>query len=793
MLQTQDQQPAWRIRTPAGIALLSITATLLFVFGLRKLTNFDIWWHLAAGRYIIENRTIPRVDMFSFTRQGNPWIDLHWGFQILVQVIYSISGSTGLIILRILALFAAFGAVISVSRPMRNPLAVSAVFCLAILSANSNFLIRPIILTVMFLAFNLAILIRWQGRDTRLIYLLPVVQLLWVNIHSLFVLGLFTIYCFSAGAFIRRVIRLPWDMADEHDPGPRFKQMVWVAGLSTVICLLNPFHWQGLTFPFQLFLEVSGRYGAISRYTSEFAPPLSGDITSMHIRAFSLLLVLSAASFVLNYRRLKPEYLMTWIGFAYLALVGGRNLSVFAITAAPITVLNLTTFSSSIRHRLPLGLRKVMTYSMVLVTLAGAGWIIDLVVTDRYFARYRTCPFGLGIHWHHYPRGAAEFIAEHEIPGPGFNTFEDGGYLIHRLYPELQVFIDGRNEVSGSKFFNHYVNIITNPRDWENQTAHHKLNFALIKQNHSAYFPLLVWFATNPYYAMIYQDQASALFVPRRTPFHLLIRDLEIEFKDLDYQVPLVEIPEHMPGLWQRLTTKVKVPLAELAMARAYTYVDMPNQAMKYYTEVIKVAPDLAEAYQDLGAIMLDQGKLEPAEKYLEQAIKLDQKNTGALNSLAKLAENRADRFPAQSEQFLEQAEKHYRKALSAAPGSGELLNSLAMLYFKQGKLDLCIEYLERARKIKYFSEPERLDINQAHAYMALGHCEKALPFLDNAIELAPTNGKPYYLKGIALKARGQNAKAEQLFEKAALDPEFKQPPPALVQEMVNQCRPLGK
>lgn len=46
------------------------------------LTNFDIWWHLRAGKYILQNHQIPQQDIFSYTAAGRPWIDLHWLFQV---------------------------------------------------------------------------------------------------------------------------------------------------------------------------------------------------------------------------------------------------------------------------------------------------------------------------------------------------------------------------------------------------------------------------------------------------------------------------------------------------------------------------------------------------------------------------------------------------------------------------------------------------------------------------------------------------------------------------------------
>ena len=43
------------------------------------------------------------------------------------------------------------------------------------------------------------------------------------------------------------------------------------------------------------------------------------------------------------------------------------------------------------------------------------------------------------------PSGAADYLVEHHVTGPMFNTYEQGGYLIWRMWPQERVFIDGRS------------------------------------------------------------------------------------------------------------------------------------------------------------------------------------------------------------------------------------------------------------------------------------------------------------------------------------------------------------
>ena len=67
-------------------ARLATGALLLFsaLAGLFKVKSYDVFWHLASGRWIVEHGRIPRTDPFRFTSHGAPWVDHEWLFQVLL-------------------------------------------------------------------------------------------------------------------------------------------------------------------------------------------------------------------------------------------------------------------------------------------------------------------------------------------------------------------------------------------------------------------------------------------------------------------------------------------------------------------------------------------------------------------------------------------------------------------------------------------------------------------------------------------------------------------------------------
>ena len=75
--------------------LLTLLAAL---FGIKQLDNSDTWWHLASGRWMVENWSIPSQDVLSFTVPGHDWINLQWLFDLLMYAVYQV-GEAGALVL----------------------------------------------------------------------------------------------------------------------------------------------------------------------------------------------------------------------------------------------------------------------------------------------------------------------------------------------------------------------------------------------------------------------------------------------------------------------------------------------------------------------------------------------------------------------------------------------------------------------------------------------------------------------------------------------------------------------
>ena len=142
---------------------------LVFALCLTKIRNWDIWWHLKTGEWIVRHGMIPKSDFLTYTSSGAPWIDLHWGFQVLAWAIYHTLGGDGLILCKALLCLVTFFVLFRTYVPKRTMVFGLSLFFVTVLTVSQRLLVRPEALSMLFLAFTLKTLWDYcRGREKKL-------------------------------------------------------------------------------------------------------------------------------------------------------------------------------------------------------------------------------------------------------------------------------------------------------------------------------------------------------------------------------------------------------------------------------------------------------------------------------------------------------------------------------------------------------------------------------------------------------------------------------------------------
>lgn len=416
-------------RLPAYSLFFLVAASATF-----KISTYDIWWHLAYGRWIAGNGEVPRYDVFSFTAAGVERTDHEWGFQVLVYLLHQLGGSAALILAKAL-LIGVTAALVHrfVARETGlSPAAAALVLVPFVLAGHNRYVLRPDVVSLAFSVVLAAALFkrRREVPTLRDLWWIPPLFALWANLHGGLIVGLVMLLLCLAG----RLLELVWSrfraLSWASDGRPRASTLLALWLLALAAGLINPFFHRVYGVAFHITaLHESGTFRNL-----EWLPPQ----WPAHW-LYYLVLVLTATILGLHLRRPHWPAILNLAFVALISLQYVRNLAFFGLLAPIFLTAAIVPREASQlpawRERISRLLRAPL--AVAVLVLLGA----SLLVANPRFAN------GLGVDGRRLPVAAAEFLARARPPGQMFNTHAFGGYAIWRLYPQQRVFIDGRDDI----------------------------------------------------------------------------------------------------------------------------------------------------------------------------------------------------------------------------------------------------------------------------------------------------------------------------------------------------------
>lgn len=401
-----------------------------FVAGVFPIFESDLFWHLATGRWILEQGAVPRADPFRFTSAGAPWVDHEWLFQVVARGIESAAGLDGLIVARALAL-GGFALVLHLAA-RRAGLGAGLAGLVALgatLGVRPRFLVRPEIVTLFAIVALLTLLDRiGSRRDLRPRRLAPLVLLVvvWVQFHGEALLAPALAFLFlAAGARSR---------------GLGWRAVLGVPALLGAALLANPYGWRLLEVPLGIARAMRGLSAQNPEWMSAFEAP-----QPYLFGGFAVVATLALVARGERGRWPAPEWGVPAAFLAAVALSGVRHQALFYAAAAPFAARALAALGAVG----DLGARSARRLAWATTALAAlaALWCAFPPASGPLRARHGGLAWGTGLAPGRFPAHAAEVLGRHAELGPLYNEFAHGGYLLWRLFPPRQVFLDGRMEL----------------------------------------------------------------------------------------------------------------------------------------------------------------------------------------------------------------------------------------------------------------------------------------------------------------------------------------------------------
>jgi tetratricopeptide (TPR) repeat protein len=499
------------------LVLACIVLVYAFLAGLRTVADPDTGWQLATGRWVVQHHKVPSVDVLSYTVQKHPWI-YPVGAGVIFYLAFLMGGYT------LLSLIGAATCVATVALLLRrgNPLSAG----LAILAVPRIALRTPpradAFTAVLFAAF-LSLL--WENHQTgrARLWLLPLLMLVWVNVHFGFVAGLALMLAY-AGMELSETIQ---SEARRRAAMQRLRRASGWLLCTAVVTLVNPWGW-GI---YRALLLQTGAAGHQEVSLAEWrSVPLTWVAFSRALwwrdtrGGLYLLLAVAVVAAVVALFRAQWGAAVLLLAAIYPAVRHVRMAAVFScvvvIIGGSVLWQAMLRLSSHLR---PSRIRSWVAIGAValLASLAFAR-SFDLV-TNRYYcggdADYAT--FGAGLGWW-FPQGAVEFIRSKNLPGEIFNGYEAGGYLAWALGPQRRDYIDARDTLFGvERIKRDHLLLKTSPDSaiWRQEADQYHINtiiLSLAPYDRLAYVNLQDFCASRDWQP-VFLDEVSAVLV-RRTP-----------------------------------------------------------------------------------------------------------------------------------------------------------------------------------------------------------------------------------------------------------------------------------
>jgi hypothetical protein len=426
-----------RSRAASVVGMLGFAALFAALASAKGMDDPDFFWHVKAGELIVTTASLPSVDPFSFTWAGRQWIPHEWLGEAILFLVDRTGGWTALqLVWSFLAgtLVATIGITLVRRRVSAgSAIAAGVVGGLVILPYVT---LRPQIFSWLFIAALIAILLALTSTRRWLLLAIPVLFVVWVNVHGLWTVGIGILGIYVAATLLGRT------------PMSSSRGALLASSAAALVALIvTPNGLDGLLYPLRYVEGGDWGLGNISEWQS----PNFHDVLHWPLLAMLLALALTSAGSNPGWLRIA-----TWLGVAG---------ALYAFRMAPVAGV-LGTFSIGLalddltgwRQRLMLP-KFVSARRMAIV---GALLIGALVGWASYAARPHLLNADI------YPIEAVDQLQRTRPDARVFAHYGWGGYVIWALHDTGgRVFVDGRNDMYSQQILEDHSRIAAAEGDWD--------------------------------------------------------------------------------------------------------------------------------------------------------------------------------------------------------------------------------------------------------------------------------------------------------------------------------------
>ncbi len=677
----------------ASILFLAV----VFIRYAEPVKDGDIWFHMAYGRYMLENHTlVPDHAIYSWTPAVNSQIYCAWLPEIILYLLYTAGGVSAFFVLRYACILVFLGFALHFMKRNNaslNPLAWLTTLT-GVLMCQAAMDIKPEIFSFIFMTGTVwAWLMVRSSRESgwRYCYLIPLIMLLWVNSHGGFIFGLVFLALVSAGEIVNCSFS-PEERLDARTLRHFFFSML----LSFIVIFITPYGWE---YPAQLFHDLLlnsqaqvREFRTVGAYQSIFHPEAKGHhfIDYLVVSGSALVFLFWSA---MKKKRLNWSLIFANTGMIWLYTQFIRTTYFWGV---------LSVFSSlAIMGQAGISLRmkegKIQKYLGIFFIM------LCMFISGREV--YQSLCKPLSGFWINYysPIEEAEYIRT-RLPGYRLgNDYNCGTYLLWKLWPEQKVFIDARY-FPYKKWYHEYANFVygKDRRYKDDFLARYGCDVWCATYD----FPQLTYFVKSPDWRLVHYGPSACIFVrngldvPRdgkglfkspakvRTHQALKIIDFSISVGDLDNAVSLaggLKKSLICPGL------NKQIALSCIKLGDALSRKNRTDESIAFFEQALEVFP-LREAgvHNTLGSLYRNKGELDKALQEYGNALQIQPDYVPALHNMGVVYSQKGD---------LDRALTYLKKLSEIHPENPDNYYNISCIYARQRKTGESVAWLDRAVK----------------------------------------------------------------------------------------------
>jgi hypothetical protein len=469
----------WAVR---WILMLVLVYAASAVVTVRPVTDPDIWWQLRTGQWIVDHRTVPSTDPFSTYGSSQRWVAYSWLFDVAIYALHNALGFMGLTLYTVIGGLAVTSSllVLVMRFEYRVPRAI-AITALGIAAMAPVLMPRAYLFTVCFFIVEIYVLLdaRETGRRCWL-WLLPPLFAVWANLHIQFVYGLGVIALACVESFIALLRR-----GEQAAPSVPFRPVILTAIASALATLATPY---GINI-YRPVIEVAGQRGVYDMIIELGAPAFRQPANWVF-----LALALAGAFSLGRHRRLPLFPALLLASCAYFSFSSRRDMWFVAVAGVVAIVM---TWGERRRPRPALRRGDVVLVAIGVIAavgvLAASRHVSETTIQTTVAATY--------------PEAAVAVVRERGYPGPLFNTYDWGGFLIWRL-PEHRVSMDGRSNIYGDERIWRSVQTAAGVKAWDANEELRSASLIILPVE----IPLTELLRRDDRYELVYEDGVAAVF-----------------------------------------------------------------------------------------------------------------------------------------------------------------------------------------------------------------------------------------------------------------------------------------